>query len=440
MDKIEEWDKENQFRTWSFQDGLTMNQIVDGDDVYFYNTEGDRYLDFASQLICSNLGHSNQQVIESMAKQAKKISYIAPPFTTEVRAKLSKKLADLTPGDLKKVFYSTSGTEANEGALKIAKYFTGKRKFISRYRSYHGSTYGSISLTGDLRRIPAEPGIPGAIKAPDPYCYRCSFDLEYPDCDLACVNYIDEMLHLEGDTIAAVFVEPIVGSNGIIVPPDGYMKRLREICNEHEALLVSDEVMTGFGRTGEWFGMDLWDVTPDIMTMAKGITGAYAPLGATIVDEKIVDFFDDNMFCHGHTYSGHPIATAAGKSALEEYVRLNLIDNAKNKGDYLGSKLKDLKEKHESIGDVRGVGLFWGLELVKNRQTKEPFGTRESRLSKETNVVDKVIKKAREIGLYVVGVHSTLLIGPPLIITEEKIDEALEKLDEALEVADSKTK
>lgn len=374
-----------------------------------------------------------------MAEQAKKISYIAPPFTTEVRAKLSKKLADVTPGDLKKAFYSTSGTEANEGALKIAKYFTGKNKFISRYRSYHGSTYGSISLTGDLRRIPAEPGLPGTIKAPDPYCYRCPFELEYPDCDLACAKYIDEMLELEGDTIAAVFVEPVVGSNGIIVPPDGYMEKLRDICDRHEALLVSDEVMTGFGRTGEWFGMDLWDVTPDIMTMAKGITGAYAPLGATIVRKKVSDFFDENMFCHGHTYSGHPIATAAGVAALDEYKNMDLIDNAENMGDYLESKLKNLKQEHDSIGDVRGVGLFWGLELVRNRHTKAPFGTRESRLSQETNVVDEVIKKAREMGLYIVGVHSTLLIGPPLIVTEEEIDKAIGKLDDALKVADEKT-
>lgn len=439
MDKIEDWDKENQFRTWSFQKGLSMNQVVDGEGVYFSNRNGERYLDFSSQLICSNLGHSNQQIIESMTEQAKEIPYIAPPFTTEVRARLSKKLADLTPGDLTKVFYSTSGTEANEGALKIAKSFTDKHKFISRYRSYHGSTYGSISLTGDLRRTPVEPGIPGAIKAPDPYCYRCPFGLEYPNCDLTCVNYIDEMLQLEGDTVAAVFVEPVVGSNGIIVPPDGYMKRLRKICDKHEALLVSDEVMTGFGRTGEWFGMDLWDVTPDIMTMAKGITGAYAPLGATIVRKKIADFFDDNMFCHGHTYSGHPIATAAGTAALGEYKKMDLINNAKNKGDYLEHKLNKLKEEHESIGDVRGVGLFWGLELVKNKQTKAPFGTRASRLSQETNVVDEVIKKAREIGLYIVGVHSTLLIGPPLIVTEEEIDKAIGKLDDALKVADKKT-
>jgi taurine--2-oxoglutarate transaminase len=435
---IEAFDRKHVFGTWAFQSKVSPKQVVDAEGVYFIDADGNKYLDFSSQLMCVNIGHKDRRVIQAITEQAEKLTYVVPKFTTQPRAELAKKLAEITPGSLIKTFFSTSGTEAVEAAIKIARYYTGKQKIISRYRSYHGSTYGSISLTGDPRRLPAEPSIPGAIKAPDPYCYRCSFGKEYPGCNLECVEYIDEMLTLEGDTIAGVVVEPVVGSNGILVPPDEYLPRLQKICDDHNALLIADEVMTGFGRTGEWFGVDLWDVEPDIMTLAKGLTSAYIPLGATVVSEGIADFFEDNLFCHGHTYSGHALACAAGIAALKVYEEDNLIERAKEQSKYLLKRLKELQKAHKSVGDVRGVGLFCGVELVRDQETKEPFTKPKDKLEGNITVPDEVAAKAKEQGVYVVNMYNTLIIAPPLIITKEEIDKGIEALDEALKLSDSK--
>jgi len=313
LNDIEQTDKRHVFGTWSFQSEVSPTQVVGGDGARFTTADGEEYIDFSGQLMCSNLGHSADGVADAIAEQAREGAYFAPGFTTEARARLGEKLADVTPGALTKTFFSTSGTEAVEAAIKIARFYTGKQKIISRYRSYHGATAGSISVTGDPRRLPAEPGVPGTIKAPDPYAYGSTLE------PMESLEYIDEMLELEGDTVAAVLVEPIVGSNGILVPPEEYLPELKRIAHDHGALLICDEVMSGFGRTGEWFGSDVFDVTPDIMTMAKGLSGAYAPLGATIVTPEIADHFEDEMFCHGHTYAGHPVACAAGLAAVETY-------------------------------------------------------------------------------------------------------------------------
>lgn len=431
LNAVEQMDKDHVFGTWSFQSEVSPTEVTGADGIRFQTADGSEYLDLSGQLMCSNLGHSAERVAERMAEQAEEVAYIAPGFTTENRATLGAKLAEVTPGSLSKTFFSTSGTEAVEAAIKIARFYTGKQKIVSRYRSYHGATYGSISVTGDPRRLPAEPGIPGTIKAPDPYAYGSTMD------PMESLEYIDEMLMLEGDTVAAVLVEPIVGSNGILVPPEGYLARLKEICHDHGALLIADEVMAGFGRTGEWFGCDVFGVTPDIMTMAKGLTGAYAPLGATIVTDEIAAHFEDEMFCHGHTYAGHPVAVAAGVAALETYEEENLIDHASEVGSYLGAQLEDIAADHPSVGEVRGVGLFRGIELTKSEGERVPFGERKDKISPGRTVVDEVADLALEQGVYVANMINTLIIAPPLPITKAEIDEAVAALDIALDHSDA---
>ncbi|WP_115864671.1 aminotransferase family protein [Halorussus litoreus] len=429
--ETEATDKEYVFGTWSYQSEVSPTEIVEADGVRFTEADGSERIDFSGQLMCSNLGHSADDVADAMAEQAQTGAYFAPGFTTEPRAELGELLADVTPGDLSKTFFSTSGTEAVEAAIKIARFYTGKQKILSRYRSYHGATAGSISVTGDPRRLKAEPGIPGTIKAPDPYAYGSNMD------PMESLDYIDEMLELEGDTVAAVLVEPIVGSNGILVPPEEYLPRLKEIAHDHGALLICDEVMSGFGRTGEWFGSDVFGVTPDIMTMAKGLTGAYAPLGATIVTSEIADHFEDEMLCHGHTYSGHPVACAAGLAAVKTYQEQNLVEHAADVGEYLGERLDDLADDHPSVGDTRGVGLFRGVELTKSSEGRVPFGRREDKISKGSTVVDEVAERAYENGTYVANMINTLVIAPPLTITEDDVDEAVSHIDDALSVSDA---
>lgn len=431
LNELEQLDKKHVFGTWSFQRGVQPTQVVDAEGVRFTTAAGDTLIDFSGQLMCSNLGHSADAVADAIADQAHEAAYVAPNYTTEARAKLSHKLAEVTPGDLTKTFFSTSGTEAVEAAIKIARFYTGKQKIISRYRSYHGATYGSISVTGDPRRLLSEPGIPGAIKAPDPYAYGSTLD------PMESVEYIDEMLELEGDTVAAILVEPIVGSNGILVPPDEYLPRLKEVAHDHGALLIADEVMSGFGRTGEWFGCDVFDVEPDIMTMAKGLTGAYQPLGATIVNSQIAEHFEDNMLCHGHTYAGHPVAVAAGLAAIKTYQEENLIEHAREVGAYLGERIEDLATNHPSVGEARGVGLFRGIELTKHADKRVPFGEREDKISQGTTVVDEVTARTRQHGTYVANMINTLIIAPPLTITKSEIDEAIDAIDAGLEVSDN---
>lgn len=432
LNEIEATDKEYVFGTWSYQQDVAPTQAVEGTGARFFTADGTEYIDFSSQLMCSNLGHSADEVADAVAQQVKEAAYFSPGFTTEARAKLGKKLAEITPGDLSKTFFSTSGTEAVEAAMKIARLYTGNHKIISRYRSYHGATFGSISATGDPRRLPAEPAVPGMIKAPDPYAYGSTLD------PMQSLDYIDEMLEMEGGTVAAVLVEPIVGSNGILVPPDEYLPRLRDIAHDHGALLIVDEVMSGFGRTGEWFASDLFDVTPDIITMAKGLTGSYIPLGATTVRPKIAAYFEDNMFCHGHTYAGHAVACAAGVEAISTYEREDLIPRAREMGEYLGDGLDHLAESHPSVGEVRGVGLFRGIELTRSRDSRVPFARRADKLASGSTVVDKVAQEAGINGAYIANMINTLIIAPPLVISKEEIDRAVEALDVALEYADSR--
>lgn len=426
------------YGTWRRQKGWTPLHIVDAEDCYFTDSDGKKYLDFSAQLMCVTLGHKNRAVVQAIQDQAEKLAYVGPGWATTVRAELSKLLLDVLPKGLEKFFFTTSGTEANEAAIKIARMATGKTKIISRYRSYHGSTMGSVAATGDPRRWAMEPAgkIPGVIFAPEVNCYKCPILHTYPGCGIACVEYVEHMVKNESD-VAAVIVEPIVGTNGVLVPPKEYMPRLRQICDAHGVLLIADEVMTGWCRTGKWFAVDNWNVQPDILTTAKGITNAAIPLGLCATTAKVASYFDDHFFSHGHTYEAHPLTLAPAIASINEMKRLKLNDRATQMGAYLGDKLLALKPKHPSIGDVRGIGMFWAVELVKNQKTKEPFNTGEDKIAGRPLLVDKVAARAMSNGVYVQAWMSHFVIAPPLIISKEEIDRGVAALDEALALADA---
>ncbi|HWP82595.1 MAG TPA: aminotransferase class III-fold pyridoxal phosphate-dependent enzyme [Bacteroidota bacterium] len=426
------------YGTWRFQKGWKPLHIADAEGCYFIDGSGKKYLDFSSQLMCVTLGHKNKAVIQAIEEQARKLPYIGPAYATDVRAELSKELLDVLPKGLEKYFFTTSGTEANEAAFKIARMVTGKTKIIARYRSYHGSTMGSIAATGDPRRWAMEPAgkIPGVIFAPEVNCFDCPIDHTYPDCGIACVEYIEHMIENESD-VAAVIVEPVVGTNGVLVPPKEYMPRLREICTAHNVLLIADEVMSGWGRTGKWFAVDHWGVLPDILVTAKGITTAYVPLGLCATTMKIASFFDDHFFSHGHTYEAHPLTLAPAIAAIHEMKRLNLVDRSLELGKYLGKKLDELKERHPCVGDVRGLGLFWAVELVKNRKAKKYFNKMSDKVNGVPTMVEKIAAEMMKKGVFVQAWVSHFVIAPPLIITTDEIDRGIQALDEALVLADA---
>lgn len=431
------WTRELNYGTWRFQKTWNPLHVVDAEGCYFIDVNGRRYLDFSSQLMCVNLGHKNPAVIRAIQEQARTLPYIAPAYATDVRVELSRLLVDVLPRGLTKFFFTTSGTEANEAAFKISRMYTGRTKIISRYRSYHGSTMASIGATGDPRRWAVEPGAKGQgfIFAPEVNCYNCPIKHQYPACGVACADYLEHMIENESD-VAAVIVEPVVGTNGVLVPPPEYMPRLRRICDDHGVLLIADEVMTGWGRTGEWFAVQHWDVAPDILVTAKGITSAYVPLGLCATTAKVAAFFDDHFFAHGHTYEAHPMTLAPAVAAIHEIQRMGLVERSRQIGEYLGEKLKALKDKHPSIGDVRGLGLFWCVELVKDRQTKQPFNTKSDKMAGKPLVVDQVAAAMMKNGVAINSWLSHFVIAPPLIIERREIDEGVAALDAALGIAD----
>jgi len=389
--------------------------------------------------MCSNLGHKNKAVIEAIVRQVEKLPYIAPGFATEAAIEAIEALRAVMPKEMSKFFISTSGTEANEAAIKIVRQACHPAyKVISRYRSYHGSTAASISLTGDPRRWYAETArftIPGVRFAPDSYCYRCPFGLTYPQCRVQCAGYLDYMIREEGN-VAAIIVEPIVGTNGRLIPPPEYYPILRRICDEHNVMLIADEVMSGWYRTGTAFAMEHWKVTPDIITTAKGASAAYSPLAITATSDKIAQFFEEEVFCHGHTYAFHPLSAAPIPAAIKELKKLMASGLPQRVSAHMKKKLYELAEKHICIGDVRGIGHFWALELVKNRKSKEPFDTKADKFSGKTLMTGRVSGDAMQRGVYISPWYDTLVIAPPLIITETQVDEALSAIDKSLEIAD----
>jgi len=430
--EIVDMNREYTFFSWSVQGQVRPIPVERAEGVYFWDTDGKRYLDFSSQLMNTNIGHQHPKVVKAIQEQAAKLCFVHPGNATDVRGLLGKKLAEVTPGNLKKTFFTLGGAEANENAIKIARFYTGRHKILARYRSYHGATHGSIALTGDYRRLAVEPAMPGAVHFLDPFCYRCPFGQKPESCKRECISHLEEVIRYEGpDKIAAVIMEGVVGSNGLIIPPDDYWPRVREICEKYGILLISDEVMSGWGRTGKWFAVDHWNVTPDIITTAKGITSGYVPLGAVIVSEPIAKFFDDKYLYAGLTYNGHALACAAALATIAVYEEDHLIENAVTVGKHLGEALEGIKARHPSVGDVRYIGLFSAIELVANRATKEILPAAK---------MAEVGKVLRENGLFTFimanNMGSMVFVVPPLCITKEQLNEGLAIVEKALEVAD----
>ena len=428
--------KKYTFFSWAVQSQVNPVPMVRAEGVYFWDADGKRYLDFSSQLMNVNLGHQHPKVIQAIQDQAEALCYSHPGIATEPRARLGKLLSEVTPGDLTKTFFCLGGAEANENAIKMARQFTGRHKILAQYISYHGATHGAIALTGDSRRWAVEPTMPGVVHVLNPYCYRCPFGWTIDTCHRECISHIEQVIQYEGpDQIAALFLEGVVGSNGIIVPPDDYWPRMRELCDKYGILLVSDEVMSGFGRTGKWFAVDHWDVVPDMITFAKGVTSGYAPLGGVIVSEKIAAYFENEKLWCGLTYSAHPLSCAAGVAAVQAYEEDGLIDNASRMGDYLGKRLKTLKEDHPSLGDYRQIGLFSVIEVVKDKLTKEPSAARNAN-KEELKTMNEIAAYLREQGLFTFINANLIFIVPPLCITEEQIDEGLKIIEGALAISD----
>ena len=431
---------EHSFWTWSAQGSVSPIPVKRAKGVYFWDTDDKRYLDFNSMLMCVNIGHGDERVIKAIAEQARQLVFVAPSMTTKPRAVLGKMLSEITPGDLNHFFFTSGGADANENAIKLARAYSGKHKILARYRSYHGATAGAMSLTGDPRRLAWEPNLmPGVVHFLDPYRYRSTFhrsnqDISEPEFTQDYLNHLEEMITFEGpQTIAAVILETVTGTNGILIPPEGYLQGVRELCDKHEILLICDEVMSGFGRTGQWFAVDNWNVVPDLMTMAKGLTSAYAPLGAVAMSNEIAEFFEDKVYYGGLTYNSHPISMAAAIANIKVMQEDNLIENAQEMGIVLRRHLNDLGEQHPSVGEVRSIGLFSAIEVVKNRNTREPMAPYND-TSPEMNSIRQYLL---DNGLYTFIHWNTILVNPPLIINEEELAEGFQVLDKALEITDS---
>src|SRR5712675_101373 len=418
--------------SWSVQNALNPIAVAGAEGRYFWDYDGKRYLDFASQLVNVSIGHQHPRLIAAIKEQAEKLCTIGPPMATEPRSTLARLLSEVTPGDISMTFFTNGGAEANENAIKLARWYTGRDKIVVRYRSYHGATAGSISLTGDPRRWAAEPGIPGVIRVLDPYH---GIERGWDSVAEALAN-IEEVIQLEGpQTIAAFILEPVTGTNGILVPPDGYLQGVREICSKHGILMIADEVMSGFGRTGEWFAVDHWKVVPDLITMAKGLTSSYLPLGAVGMRRHIAQHFQDKVFYGGLTYNSHPMGCAAALATIRVYEEDRLIENAKKMGNILKLLLSDLASRHPSVGAVRSIGLFGIVELVRDRRTREPMAPFNGTSSEMTELG----KFFRERGLYTLVRWNTFFTNPPLCISEKELREAFTIIDAGLEVTDRAT-
>jgi taurine--2-oxoglutarate transaminase len=414
---------------WSAQSKVDPLPVARAKGVYFWTPEGKRFLDFNSQLMSVNIGHGDPRVIEAIHQQASTLAYANPFMATEARARLGAKLAEITPGDIDTFFFTNGGAEANENAIKLARFFTGRHKILARYRSYHGATAGSISLSGDPRRWACEPGIPGVVHVFDPYH---GIERGWDSVGGALAN-LEEVIQLEGpQTIAAFIVEPVTGTNGVLVPPDGYLEGVREICSKYKILMIADEVMSGFGRTGEWFAVDHWKVVPDLISMAKGLTSSYVPLGAVGMRHHIAQHFQDKVFYGGLTYNSHPMGCAAALATIRVYEEDRLLENARRMGDVMKGLLSELASHHPSVGAVRSLGLFGIVELVRNRSTREPMAPFNGS-SEEMVALGKFF---REQGLYTFVRWNTFFTNPPLCITEQELREGFAIIDRGLQGAD----
>jgi taurine--2-oxoglutarate transaminase len=416
--------REHVFFSWSVQNAVDPIPVVGGEGIYCWDADGKRYMDFSSQLMNLNIGYQHPRVVAAIQEQAARLCSAHPGAATEPKAILGQRIAEVAPGDLNKVFFTLGGAEANENAIKFARLFTGRHKILARYVSYHGATYGAITLSGDYRRPPVEPGIPGVVHVFDPYCYRCVFGYTPDICHRECITHIEHVIQYEGpETVAALIMEGVTGSNGILVPPDDYWPRLREITRKYGILLIADEVMTGFGRTGKWFAANHWDVVPDIMTIAKGLTSGYLPLGGVVVSDAIARHFDDRMLYMGLTYYGHPMSCAAGIATLQVYKDEDLIGNSQRLGRMLAEKLAQMKERHACIGDVRCIGLFSVIELVRDRKTREPM---------DAGSMTSIRQRLLADGLTTFVSKNMIFACPPLVINDGELLTGLGIIEQAI--------
>jgi taurine--2-oxoglutarate transaminase len=415
--------------SWSVQGALDPIAIDHAEGVYLYTPEGRRILDFNSQLMSVNIGHGDRRVVDAINEQASKLQYVQPAFATEIRARLGAKLAEILPGDMDKVFFTLGGAEAIENAIKFARQYTGRYKVLARYRAYHGATMGAMTLTGDPRRWATEPGLVGVVRYPDTH----RWGEKEPRPVAEALQGLEDVIRYEGaHTIAAVFLETIVGTNGILIPPDGYIQGVREICDRNDILMVCDEVMAGFGRTGRWFAVDHWDVVPDLMTVAKGLTSSYLPLGAVAIRPHIAEAFETKMFYGGLTYSSHPVSLAASLATIGVYEEDGLIGNAARLGPVMQAHHERLAAKHPSVGAHRNLGLFGVLDLVRSHDPWTPM-TPYNGTSDEMKAIGKFF---RDHGLYTMVSNNSIHTNPPLCITDDQLAEGFEIIDQALEIAD----
>lgn len=431
-------DRDHVFHSWSAQALIDPMPVAGAQGSYFWDYEGRRYLDFSSQLVNVNIGHQHPKLVAAIQEQAGRLATIAPGFANDVRGEAARLIAELAPGDLNKVFFTNGGAEANENAIRMARLHTGRNKVLSTYRSYHGATAGAIMLTGDPRRWPSEPGLPGIVHFWGPYPYRSTFHstTEEEETERA-LAHLREVLMVEGPhTVAAILLETVVGTNGILVPPPGYLQGVRQICDEHGIVLIADEVMSGFGRCGEWFAVDHWGVTPDLITFAKGVNSGYVPLGGVVISERIAETFAERAYPGGLTYSGHPLACASAVASIGIFKEEGIVEHARSLGtDVIGPALQELQEKHPSVGDVRGLGVFWAVELVKDRDTREPLVPFNAG-GADAAPMAEFTAACKAGGVWPFTHFNRTHVVPPLTTTAEEMAEGLAVLDDALTVAD----
>ncbi len=425
---------------WSKQKGINPIAVQRAEGVYLYDYDGKRYLDFSSGLMNVNIGHGHPRVTEAVVRQMQEVSYVTPSSVTRVRGELGKKMAAITPGNLQKTLFTVCGATAIENAIKLARLYTGRHKIIARYRAFHGASYGAMTAGGDPRKLPADAQqAPNFVHVEDPYCYRCPWSQEISTCHRECVSHIERVIEFEGPAnIAAILMEGESGSSGCIKYPPDYLQKIRALCDHHGILLIIDEVMSGFGRTGKWFASELHGIVPDMIATAKGITAGYIPLGALIVTDKIAQHFNDHVLWLGLTYADHPVACAAGLEVLSIYEDEHLIENCAAMGRYLDQQVERLKTQHPCIGDWRNTGLLGCLELVRNRGTKEPMAPFNAGPGDMT-VMNQVAARLKQLGMYTFVRWNYVFIAPPLCITREQIDEGLAIISDALTIADAQT-
>ncbi|MBI4645963.1 MAG: aminotransferase class III-fold pyridoxal phosphate-dependent enzyme [Bacteroidia bacterium] len=437
-DEILKNNLEHTLFSWSKQSGLNPINVEYAKGVYIYDYDGKRYIDFSSQLLNVNIGHSDTRVRDAVIEQMNAVSYVYPGIITKVRGELGKKLAEITPGNLTKSFFTLGGADAVENAVKIARVYTGRHKIIAQYQSYHGATYGAISAGGDPRKHAVDnQAAPNYIHVENPYFYRCPWNSKtLEECANSCAAHVERVIKFENpNSIAAILMEGESGSSGCIKYPPGYWKKIRAIADKYGILIIDDEVMSGFGRTGKMFAIEHHDVVPDIICMAKGLTSGYIPLGAIIVSNEIAKYFDDKPLPLGLTYSAHAVSCSAALAVLDIYEKDKLVENAANMGKYLESEMEQLIFIHPSIGDFRNTGLLGCIELVKNRSTKEPMAPWNAK-PEEMQIMNQVAAKIRELGMFTFVRWNWIFVAPPLCITKEQIDEGLDIISKAIEIAD----